>query len=98
MLYETDDKNSSDWVKITDKDESKGLFFISHETAFSNHTKTIEEAVERAAWWFNQDIIDSLEYFIDILNGYNTDLIATRNNSTTAYIHQDKELFGTVFF
>ncbi|NEQ78082.1 MAG: hypothetical protein F6K23_36860 [Okeania sp. SIO2C9] len=98
MLYETDDKNSSDWVKITDLYESQGLFFISHETAFSNHAKTIEEAVERAEWWFNQDIIDSLEYFIDILNGYNTDLIATRNNSTTAYIHQDKELFGTVFF
>ncbi|NET44735.1 MAG: hypothetical protein F6K15_23880, partial [Okeania sp. SIO2B3] len=98
MLYETDDKNSSDWVKITDRDESLGLFFISHETAFSNYAKTIEEAVERAAWWFDQDIIDSLDDFIDILNGYNTDLIATRNNSTTAYIHQDKELFGTVFF
>ncbi|NEO52601.1 MAG: hypothetical protein F6K54_05645 [Okeania sp. SIO3B5] len=98
MLYETDDKNSSDWVKITDLYESQGLFFISHETAFSNHAKTIEEAVERAAWWFDQEVIDSLDDFIDILNGYNTDLIATRNNSTTAYIHQDKELFGTVFF
>ncbi|NET45941.1 MAG: hypothetical protein F6K15_30420, partial [Okeania sp. SIO2B3] len=98
MLYKTDDKNSSDWVKITDLYESQGLFFISHETAFSNYAKTIEEAVERAAWWFEQEIIDSLDDFIDILNGYNTDLIATRNNSTTAYIHQNKELFGTVFF
>ncbi|NES02009.1 MAG: hypothetical protein F6K22_03700 [Okeania sp. SIO2F4] len=98
MLYETDDKNSSDWVKITGQYESQGLFLISHGTAFVNQAKTIEEAVERATWWFDQEIIDSLDDFIDILNGYNTDLIATRNNFTTAYIHQDKELFCTVFF
>ncbi|NER01341.1 MAG: hypothetical protein F6K17_01210 [Okeania sp. SIO3C4] len=96
MLYETKNKNSN-WVKITDIYESQGLFLVSQGTAFLNHAKTIEEAVERAAWWFEQKV-DALDNFIEIINGYNTDLIATRDNSTTAYIHQDKELFGTVFF
>ncbi|NES64196.1 MAG: hypothetical protein F6K24_02470 [Okeania sp. SIO2D1] len=94
-VYETDKKNS-DWVIITDRHESQGIFFISHETNFSNHAKTIEEAIERAAYWFSCRV-DILDAFIEVLNSYSTDLTIVKNDSSIAYIQRGQETLGTIF-